>query len=261
MSYLPRFIQATTAPFCGSPALSQTTLYGGSFANDTVDYEANSPAYTFTPGFAPTLVAGSLTVNLPGIEYLNLYGPIGSGTVTVKGTPSDDAYQVALSGPNDASLSASFNQPILFGLKAYNFASYNVNGGGGGVNSVAITGTTGDDSATYDGTTATVNGVSVNVASDIQSLSVDLLAGNNQMTLNGSAGADAFSVSPTSNQYDSNITAAIAGATGPRSIALKSTQDVRIVNGGGADVLNVNGTLANNTFAQTDTTVRVDSGP
>ncbi|MFO0909412.1 MAG: hypothetical protein U0794_13850 [Isosphaeraceae bacterium] len=226
--------------------------------DDALNYLATGAAYTLDASGAHSLTAGTVTTNLIGVEHFSITGNAAADAFTVIGDGSDNAFDVASTGGGAGSLSSSIGG---LGIKATAFGAFTIDGGAGGVDTVSVTGSNGADNATYDGTTVNINALVVDVSANIDALAIDLLAGDDTLALTGSAGADSFAISPTSNLFDSNIVATIAGTTGPAQIAAKSVEALAITGNGGADVLTLNGTLANNTFAQTDTTVRVDSGP
>lgn len=269
MSDITGYVRAANGSYLGFTPFSTVNLFGGGYAADRLDYEANqTSAYTVTGGYHPTLTVplpgNPVTVALDGIESMGMFGPGSAGILRVLGVPSGGGqggainYQVAVTGPSQGSLDAAFNQPTLYTLHAEGFGEYGLGGSGSGLNTAAVVGTWGNDTASYNGAQLVVNGLKVSADPAI-ALSLDMLGGFNTVTLSGAGATDAYSIAPATG--GSVVGPLVATIGSLRPIQLASTDRIVVVPSGPGNSLSVTGDAGDNAISMNDQTVRFGQGP
>ncbi|MFO0960946.1 MAG: hypothetical protein U0800_26495 [Isosphaeraceae bacterium] len=270
MSDITRYVRASNGSYLDFSPFSTVNLFGGGYANDRLDYEANlTDFYTLRGGTAPSLSVPlpghTVIVSIAGIESMGIFGPGAAGKLIVAGIPAGGAqgaaiqYQVAVTGPGQGNLDAAFNQPTLYTLHAEGFGQYGLGGSGAGVSSVAVQGTQGNDSATYNGTTLVVNGLIIAADSTIGRLSLDMLGGTDGIALSGAGTAVAYSIAPATG--GTVVGPLIATLGSARPLQVQSAETIVVVPAGSGNTLSVTGDANDNPVAMNDQTVRFGQGP
>jgi Ca2+-binding RTX toxin-like protein len=170
-------------------AYTNVTLAGGDpSASDVANLTGDATPLTVTLGVAvPTAAGGGLgTVNLPGIEIVNVAN--GVGAINIDGGTGPDAFVVTPTSATAATVQANGAAPVVNTSNSVGSALL-VQAGGGGSNSLAVNGTDAGEiiAVNIAGTSVQVGALKIvtYTAANIDALSV-----------NGLAGADTFNVTP-----------------------------------------------------------------
>jgi Ca2+-binding RTX toxin-like protein len=175
------------------------------------------------------------TVRHLGVERLSLSGTGGAATLAVTGTSGDDTINLSPTSGSAGSFAVGSGAAFTYSGVA---GGSTVNGGTG-FDTLAVLGTSSDDTVTSTATTVTINGATVTQGTGLERLSISTSEGNDNITLTGvtlpiivDAGAGNDSVSGT------GVTAAmtIFGGDGNDSIVGGSAIDL-IYGGLGNDAM------------------------
>jgi hypothetical protein len=205
---------------------------------------SGSTSYTYTPGTAAdagSVQTDTIPVSFTGVgsgNTLALTGSGGSASLVVNGTTGDDTFTVSATGT------------ITLGGRATiapaSIPNVTVNGLDG-TDTVSLTGNGGDLTAGLGGATAGVSGAGLGGGVTSVSLSavevLNLNAGAGNITLAGTSGPDAFTVTPTG----ANTATAQVGGLAP-VVNTTNTGTLAVDAGAGSDTLAVNGTSGGDTI-------------
>jgi hypothetical protein len=238
---------------------------------------SGSASFVVTPATAAdagTVQTSPIPISFTGVgsgKTLSLTGLAGSSSLVVNGTTGDDTFTVATSGnvafAGRATIAtASIPNLTINGIGGSD--TFNVTGpqtytsitlAGGGPAASQVANVTGNGSAAMTanlgGTTASVTGGGLAGPVSLPGIGVlNLSAGGAAITLKGTPGPDAFTVTPTG----ANTATAQVGALAP-VVNTTNSGSLTVDGNGGSDTLAVNGTSAADTIGVNGTSVAVNS--